>query len=110
MAQIESPNAVKNARAIAEVDGIDMLFFGPGDFSVLSGIPGEFRSPVVQEAVKQTCHHALAAGKRFGTLVPDLEYAKNMLDIGTAALLRWRFAFCPPGIAGREGPVRLARF
>ena len=35
MAQIESPNAVKNAGAIAEVDGIDMLFFGPADFSVL---------------------------------------------------------------------------
>jgi 4-hydroxy-2-oxoheptanedioate aldolase len=86
MAQIESPNAVKNARAIAEVDGIDMLFFGPGDFSVLSGVPGEFRSPVVEEAVKETCRHALAAGKRFGTLVPDLESARNMLDIGATLL------------------------
>jgi 4-hydroxy-2-oxoheptanedioate aldolase len=86
MAQIESPKAVKNARAIAEVDGIDMLFFGPGDFSVLSGVPGEFRSPVAQEAVKQTCRHALAAGKRCGTLVPDLEYARKMLDIGTTLL------------------------
>jgi 2-keto-3-deoxy-L-rhamnonate aldolase RhmA len=40
----------------------------------------------VQEAVQETCRHALAAGKRFGTLVPDLEYAKNMLDIGATLL------------------------
>jgi 4-hydroxy-2-oxoheptanedioate aldolase len=86
IAQIESPNAVKHARAIAEVDGIDMLFFGPGDFSVISGVPGEFRSSVVQEALKETCRQALAAGKRFGTIVTDPDYTKSMLEIGATLL------------------------
>jgi len=38
IAQIESPNAVRHAAGIAAVDGIDMLFFGPGDFSVVAGV------------------------------------------------------------------------
>jgi 4-hydroxy-2-oxoheptanedioate aldolase len=86
IAQIESPNALKHARAIAEVDGIDLLFFGPGDFSVISGIPGDFRSSAVQGALKETSRQALAAGKRFGTIVTDLDYTKSMLDIGATLL------------------------
>ena len=86
IAQIESPNAVKNARAIAEVEGIDLLFFGPGDYSMMSGIAGEFESPVVQDALKETCHQALGAGKRFGTTVGDVDYTRRMLDLGGTLL------------------------
>jgi 4-hydroxy-2-oxoheptanedioate aldolase len=81
IAQIESPGAVKCSRAIAEVDGIDMLFFGPGDFSVISDVPGDLYSPVVQEALEETARQARDAGKRFGTTVPDLEYTRKMLDL-----------------------------
>jgi 4-hydroxy-2-oxoheptanedioate aldolase len=86
IAQIESPNAVKNARAIAEVEGIDLLFFGPGDYSMMSGIAGEFESPVVQDALKETCRQALAAGKKFGTTVGDVDYTRRMLDLGGTLL------------------------
>src|SRR5436190_18998103 len=37
--QIEDQAAVANAREIAAVDGVDVLFFGPADFTVLNGIP-----------------------------------------------------------------------
>ncbi len=80
--QIESPNAVAAAEEIAEVDGVDMLFFGPGDFSVISGIPGEFKSALVRDAMAHTAKAALRAGKRFGTLVFDLEGAQRALDLG----------------------------
>lgn len=86
IAQIESPTAVKNARAIAEVEGIELLFFGPGDFSMMSGVAGEFDSPVVQGALRETCRAALKAGKRFGTTVSGVEYAKGMLDMGGTLL------------------------
>lgn len=86
IAQIESPNAVSHTRDIAEVEGIDMLFFGPGDFSVAAGVPGEFTSAVVQEGLAETCHQTLAAGKRFGTLVPDIHYARKMLEIGASLI------------------------
>ena len=80
--QIESPTAVKHTRAIAEVDGVDVVFFGPGDFSVLSGVPGQFDHGKVPEAIREVCRETLAAGKRFGTLVFNLEQAKRVLDMG----------------------------
>jgi 4-hydroxy-2-oxoheptanedioate aldolase len=82
LAQIESPSALKNAQAIAEVDGIDGLFFGPGDFSVLAGVPGQFESEVVQSAIRRVAEAAKAAGKQFGTLAFGQEYAQRMLDLG----------------------------
>lgn len=80
--QIESPAAAKHARAIAEVEGVDVLFFGPGDYSVLSGVPGQFDEGKVPEAMREVCRETLAAGKRFGTLVFTLEQAKRVVDMG----------------------------
>ncbi|MFX4531956.1 aldolase/citrate lyase family protein, partial [Acinetobacter baumannii] len=36
--QIETVTAVRNARAIAEVDGVDMVFIGPSDLSGSAGL------------------------------------------------------------------------
>jgi 4-hydroxy-2-oxoheptanedioate aldolase len=82
VAQIESPQAATQARAIAEVEGIDMLFFGPGDFSVAAGVPGDFASDAVRSGMAETARQALAAGKRFGTVAGNLEDAKRVLDLG----------------------------
>lgn len=86
IAQIESPHAVTQAAEIASVPGIDMLFFGPGDYSVQLEVPGEFRAEAVQQGLQETAKRALAAGKRFGTIVPDLEYTRRMLDLGASLL------------------------
>jgi len=84
--QIESPAAVQQARAIAEVEGVDMLFFGPGDFSVLSGVPGQFEHEKVVRAVEEVCKAALAAGKRFGTLCLSPEMDRRALEMGATFL------------------------
>jgi|GEM_PF-2485097 len=39
IAQLESPNALDQAAAIARVRGIDVLMLGSGDLSVVAGIP-----------------------------------------------------------------------
>jgi 4-hydroxy-2-oxoheptanedioate aldolase len=80
--QIESPAAVKHARAIAEVEGVDVVFFGPADFSVLSDVPGQFDHGKVPDAMREVCRDTLAAGKRFGTLVFTREQAQRVLDMG----------------------------
>lgn len=80
--QIESPAAVEHARAIAEVEGVDVVFFGLGDFAVLSGIPGEFEHPLVNEAMQTVCRETLAAGKRFGTVGLSTAHAQHVLDMG----------------------------
>jgi 4-hydroxy-2-oxoheptanedioate aldolase len=84
---IESPNALKQARAIAEVEGIDMLFFGPGDFSVLSGLRAPLDHPSVMAACKEACDAALAAGKRFGSLALTVEQGKRLLEMGASFLV-----------------------
>lgn len=84
--QIEDRDAVANAREIAAVEGVDVLFFGPGDFTVLSGIPGQFDHPMVDEAIRAVAAAAKAAGKHWGMPVGTPERAKQMLDLGARLL------------------------
>jgi 4-hydroxy-2-oxoheptanedioate aldolase len=84
--QIESPAAVKHARAIAEVEGVDAVFFGPCDFSLLCGAPGRFDSGHVPEAMREVCRETLAAGKRFGTVAFSFEHVQPLLDMGATLI------------------------
>lgn len=84
IAQIESPHAVSQAEAIARVEGIDLIFFGPGDFSVLAGVPGNFDAPVVREALAETARSARVSGKRFGTIVTSVDHARQVMDLGAS--------------------------
>jgi 4-hydroxy-2-oxoheptanedioate aldolase len=84
--QLEDPGAVANARAIAGVEGVDVLFFGPGDFSVLAGVPGQFDHPLVEEAIRAVADAAKAAGKHWGMPVGTPERAKHLLDMGAKFL------------------------
>ena len=84
--QIEEPDAVAHAREIAEVEGVDVLFFGPGDFSVLAGVPGQFQHPMIEEAIRTVAEAARAAGKHWGIPVGSPERAKQMLDLGARLL------------------------
>ncbi len=85
--QIESPAALPNVCEIANVEGVDCLFFGPGDFSQLSGRAGDVMGEETLLAAKQVAEGALASGKVFGTLVFDLDHAKRMQDIGAQLLV-----------------------
>jgi 4-hydroxy-2-oxoheptanedioate aldolase len=85
--QIESPAALPHVREIAEIEGVDCIFFGPGDFSLLSGKPGQTRHDDVLAAAKQIAEATIAAGKVFGTLVFDMDHSKYMQDIGAKMLI-----------------------
>ena len=80
--QIESPEAVSQADAIAAVQGVDVLFLGPGDLSILSGIPGQFDHPRIKEAMAQIAAAAQAAGKHWGTIGFTPEHASELLAQG----------------------------
>ena len=66
--QIEDPEPLDELDAIAALPGIDMLFFGPADFSHAIGAPGRFDDPQVVEARKRVAEAALAHGKFAGTV------------------------------------------
>ncbi len=67
MLQIEDPEAVAELDAIAALPGVDMLFFGPGDFSHALGAPGDFTRPEITEARRKVAAAARAHGKFAGT-------------------------------------------
>lgn len=79
---VESPTALANAQAIVETEGVDMLFFGPGDYSVLSGIRGPLDSPEILKAIEKACGIARAAGKHFGSLAITETQIRRMKDMG----------------------------
>jgi 4-hydroxy-2-oxoheptanedioate aldolase len=66
--QIEDPEPLDDLEAIASLEGIDMLFFGPADFSHGIGAPGDFKNPRVLETRKRVAEAALAHGKFAGTI------------------------------------------
>lgn len=84
--QIEDPEALDEVDAIASVEGVDVLFLGPGDFSVLSGIPGQFEHPKVEEAIRRIARAAEQAGKVWGLPTPSPERSRQLLDMGARFL------------------------
>lgn len=73
LAQIETPLALENVEAIAQVPGVDGLFFGPGDYAHRLGKPGQIAAPEVQAAMVRVAGAAAAAGKWWGTVAPTRE-------------------------------------
>jgi 4-hydroxy-2-oxoheptanedioate aldolase len=79
--QIEDPEPMAELEAIAAVLGIDMLFFGPGDFSHGIGKPGQWDAPEIAAARKSIALAARKHGKFAGT-VSDAAGIRERLDLG----------------------------
>ena len=80
--QLESPVAIENAAAIAAVPGVDVLMIGPGDLSLLSGIPCQFDHQIIYEAYRKVAAAAKGAGKYWGTTSPSPEHSQMLMDLG----------------------------
>jgi len=65
--QFEDPEPLPDLEKIAKLDGIDMLFFGPGDFSHGIGALCQWDNPKIKDARKRIADVALANGKFAGT-------------------------------------------
>jgi 4-hydroxy-2-oxoheptanedioate aldolase len=84
--QLEDRDAVANAKTIAEVEGVDVLFFGPADFMVLNGIPGQIDHPLVQEAIRTVADAARQTGKHWGMPSSTPERTRQLLNLGARFL------------------------
>lgn len=65
--QIEDPEPLEDLEKIAALDGIDMIFFGPADFTQGIGAPLDFANPKVTETRKRVAEVAKKYGKLAGT-------------------------------------------
>ena len=82
LVQAETTAAIANLKAIAEVDGVDGVFFGPADLSASMGYRGQHTHPVVQRALLDGIATVRAAGKAPGILATDPALAQTYLDAG----------------------------
>jgi 4-hydroxy-2-oxoheptanedioate aldolase len=80
--QIETPEAVECAQAIAETEGVDSLFVGPGDLACTLGVPGQVLHPKCIDALEKVSAAAKAAGKPWGALVRGAEHAEKCRSLG----------------------------
>ena len=80
--QIESPQGVENAAAIAAVDGVDLLFLGPGDLSLRLGCTPSLSEPKLRAAVEQVALGCHQAGKPWGYPVGTMEDARTVIGLG----------------------------
>lgn len=82
IAQIESGEGAANARQIAAIDGIDVLWIGHFDLANFLGIPTQFDHDDyrrAEDAVRDACE---AEGKALGRLAADAEEAQRLLEYG----------------------------
>ena len=87
---IENIAAIANVPGMCELDGAEVLFFGPNDFSASAGYRGQWEGPGVAEQILQLKDLIRAKGKRCGimstgleNLVERREQGFQMLGLGT---------------------------
>lgn len=79
--QIEDPEPLDELEEIAQLDGFDMLFFGPGDFSQGIGAPGQWDHPLLVEARRRVAEVANKYGK-FAATVGSQANLHDLLEMG----------------------------
>lgn len=82
LVQAETTRAIENLDAIAGVDGVDGVFFGPADLSASMGLLGQPSHPDVRRVIGESMRRVRAAGKAPGVLCPDPELARHYIDCG----------------------------
>lgn len=80
--QIESKEGLTNALNIADVDGVDGLFFGPGDIAGDIGKVGQPGHAEVWDLITPIAIKLMARGVPLGTLVGDPNGAAELLNSG----------------------------
>ena len=86
--QIEDPEPLSQLDKICQVPGIDMIFFGPGDFSHAIGDPCNFANPEIARVRKLVVETAHKYGKFAGTVsVPSFaecfEMGYDLVNLGS---------------------------
>lgn len=79
---IEKKGAMDHLEEILSIEGVDMVQFGPSDYSISIGMPGQGQAPEVRDAERQMIKMALEAGKRPRVEIRTFEQAKPYIDLG----------------------------
>lgn len=86
--EIETPAAIAQLEAIADVPGVDALFIGPADLSAAMGHGGDTAHPAVLDLMAQAAQRARALGKPIGAIgaTPELVAQYRAAGFGFVAI------------------------
>jgi len=79
---IEKKSAVENLEEILAVPGLDMVQFGPVDYSISIGLPGQVQAAEVERAHRQMIEMAFARGIAPRVEINSFEQAEPYLKLG----------------------------
>ena len=107
--QIETLEAAEIVDELAALEGVDMLYIGPGDLSIALGHPGQVDHPEVLEVVGRMVRACREHGKLAGSHFNDTAHLAALAELGVqvygfGAVVRMLAA----GVAGQAAAARQA--
>jgi 2-keto-3-deoxy-L-rhamnonate aldolase RhmA len=80
--QVETPEGIENLEAIAEVEGVDVVFAGPSDLAASLGYIGQNTHPVVQKFLDDFPRRVAKTGKSSGISLAGFEACRQAYEQG----------------------------
>ena len=80
--QAETLSAIDQVVEIADVSGVDGVFFGPADIAADMGLLGQHMTDPVWDVIMAAARKLMARGVPVGTLVTDPEFAAQLFNEG----------------------------
>jgi 2-keto-3-deoxy-L-rhamnonate aldolase RhmA/quercetin dioxygenase-like cupin family protein len=110
---IETVRTVKQVALMSQVEGAELFFFGPADFSSTAGARGQWEGPGVAEQILQMKDTLQRAGKPCGVLATSHEnllerqqQGFRMIGLGMDASLLVRTLRASLAVVGRDHALR----
>ena len=110
---IETVKSVRQVPLMCQVDGVELLFFGPADFSSTAGFRGQWEGPGVAEQILQMKETIRRAGKNCGLIATSVDNLRErqqqgfrMIGVGLDTGLLFRSLKGALGAVGRDRPVQ----
>lgn len=79
---LETKAGYEHAEEIISTPGVDMVYLGPGDFSIAMGHPGEYEHPDVSGPMEEILAICQQYGVPFGTTAANIEGAQRWMAKG----------------------------
>ncbi|MCH2200328.1 MAG: aldolase/citrate lyase family protein [Fuerstiella sp.] len=106
---IESVSAIPHVKDMCRLDGTDVFFFGPADFSATAGFRGQWEGPGVAEQILDLKNTITGSGKHCGLMTTSIadqtsrvEQGFRMLGLGSDTGLVLRSLHQSLKVAGQD--------
>lgn len=110
---VETVRAGRNIAQLCQVEGVELFYFGPADFSSTAGYPGQWEGPGVAEQILECKDAIRAAGKHCGLIATSHEnllerraQGFRMLGVGLDAAMLARSLKATLNVLGRDRPIQ----